>query len=40
MHMIVERFSNRSLDWQTAEQARALVAYEIKLAALRQPRGT
>jgi hypothetical protein len=36
--MIVERFGDRPLDWQTVEQATALVNFEIKQAAMFAPR--
>jgi hypothetical protein len=36
LRMIGERVGKRALDWQTAEQALALAAYEIKVIALRQ----
>jgi hypothetical protein len=35
LRMIVKRFGKRALDWQTAEEALALAAFEIKMAALR-----
>jgi hypothetical protein len=36
--MIVEKFGDRTLDWQTVEQATALVNFEIKQAAMFAPR--
>jgi hypothetical protein len=36
LRMIVERFGKRALDWRTAEQALALAAFDIKMAAVLQ----
>jgi hypothetical protein len=36
--MIVEKFGNRALTWETVERATALLNYEIKVAALAAPR--
>jgi hypothetical protein len=40
LRMIVREFGKRAFDWQTAEQALSLAAYEIKLMALHQLGGT
>jgi len=34
LHMVVERFGDRTLDWQTFERATALANFEVKQAAL------
>jgi hypothetical protein len=38
LHMIVERFDGRSLDWERVEQALSWVNFEVKQAALFAPR--
>jgi hypothetical protein len=34
LHMMVERFGDRALDWETCERAFALANFEIKQAAV------
>jgi hypothetical protein len=38
LHMIVREFGDRELEWQTVEQATALVNFEVKQAAVFAPR--
>lgn len=38
LKMIVERFGDRKITWETAERALSLAAFEIKQAALFAPR--
>jgi hypothetical protein len=38
LHMIVERFDGRSLDWKRVEQALSWVNFEVKQATLFAPK--